>query len=154
MGEAISCRWAQESDFEAIVDLSAQLARHIEEEQRPLTTAGFSASYVGPEAPMKLLLAERGGKVVGLASWTVVDELFSGGAAIFLSDLVVDRGARGEGVGHALMEELKDWARAAGVRKLGWDVWRANASAIAFYERLGAGPDREAVPYRLMLGEG
>ena len=153
MSEAIICRWALESDFEAVVDLSAQLARHIVEDQRPLTPQGFSASHVGPEAPMRLLLAERGGKVVGLASWTVVDELFSGGPAIFLSDLVVDRDARGHGVGQALMEEVKAWARAADVRKLGWDVWRANASAIAFYERLGAAPDREAIPYRLPLDQ-
>ena len=151
MGEAIECRWARESDFEAVQALSVQLARHIEEGEPTFTAETFRASHVGPDAPMKLLLAERGGAVAGLASWTVVHELFSGRPALFLSDLVVDHAARGQGVGRALMAEVKAWALAAGVRKLGWDVWRANASAIAFYEGLGAGPDREAVPYRLTL---
>jgi GNAT superfamily N-acetyltransferase len=151
MSEAISCRWAQESDFEAVRDLSAQLARHIEADDPALTVDAFCSSHVGPDAPMKLLLAERGGRVAGLAAWTVVHELYSGGAGLYISDLVVDRAARGEGVGHALMEVVKAWARAAGIRKLGWDVWHANASAMAFYDGLGASADSETVPYRLTL---
>jgi GNAT superfamily N-acetyltransferase len=151
MSKAIWCRWAEEADFEAVCGLSVQLARHVDEAEPALSYEGLRASHVGPDAPMKLLLAERDGDVVGLAAWTVVHELFSGGPALFLSDLVVDRDARGQGVGHALMDGVKAWAVAAGVRKLGWDVWHANASAIAFYAGLGAGPDNEAVPYRLIL---
>jgi GNAT superfamily N-acetyltransferase len=154
MSGTVGCRWARDSDFEAVLGLSAQLARHIDEDAPAFTAEAFRASHVGPGAPMKLLLAERDGKVVGLAAWTVVHELFSGRAVLFLSDLVVDRTDRGHGVGRALMEEIKTWARAAGVGKLGWDVWHANASAIAFYDRIGAAADREAVPYRLTLEEG
>jgi GNAT superfamily N-acetyltransferase len=151
MSEALHCRWAEEADFEAVQRLSVQLARHIDEGEPVLAAESFRAAYVGPAAPMKLLLAELNGEVVGLASWTLVHELFSGGAALFLSDLVVDETARGQGVGRALMDGVKAWARAAGVRKLGWDVWRGNASAIAFYEEMGAKADHEAAPYRLTL---
>jgi len=153
MGGAISCRWAEASDFDAVQALAGQLARHIEEAPPALTPEGFAASHLGAEAAMKLLLAEQDGVVVGLASWTVVHELYSGGAGLYISDLVVDGAVRGEGVGRALMEMVQAWARAAGIRKLGWDVWHANASAMAFYEALGAAADREAVPYRLVLAE-
>ena len=153
MDGEIGCRWAEESDFEAVLGLSAQLARHIEEEPPALTAEAFAASHVGPAAPMKLLLAERDGQVVGLAAWTLVHELYSGETGLYISDLVVDRAARGQGVGQALMELVKAWAKAAGVSKLGWDVWHANASAMAFYDGIGARPDREAVPYRLTLEE-
>jgi len=153
MSQAIRCRWAEAPDFEAVLALSAQLARHIEEGEPALTAEGFRASHVGPDAPMRLLLAERGGTAVGLAAWTVVHELYTGGAGLYLSELVVDRAARGQGVGRALMEAVKAWARAAGIRKLGWDVWQANASAMAFYEGLGARADRETVPYRLTVEE-
>jgi GNAT superfamily N-acetyltransferase len=153
MDDAISCRWARAADFEAVQNLAGQLARHIEEAPPALTREGFAASHLGSEAPMKLLLAEQDGVVVGLASWTVVHELYSGGAGLYISDIVVDGAVRGEGVGHALMEAVQEWARASGIHKLGWDVWRANASAMAFYEGLGAAADREAVPYRLILAE-
>jgi GNAT superfamily N-acetyltransferase len=151
MDGAISCRWAQAGDFETVRRLSAELAQHIEAEPPALTAEGFRASHLGAEAPMKLLLAERDGAVAGLVAWTVVHELYSGQTGLYISDLVVDRRARGQGVGQALMEVVKAWARAAGVRKLGWDVWRANTSAMAFYDGLGASADAEAVPYRLML---
>jgi GNAT superfamily N-acetyltransferase len=153
MDGAISCRWADADDFDTVRRLSAELARHIEAEPPALTVEGFRASHLGPEAPMKLLLAERDGKVAGLVAWTVVHELYSGHGGLYISDLVVDPCARGQGVGQALMEVAKAWARAAGVRKLGWDVWRPNTSAMAFYDSLGASADADAVPYRLVLEE-
>lgn len=151
MDGEIGCRWAEEADFDAVLRLSAQLARHIAEEPPALTAEAFAASHVGPAAPMKLLLAERGGQVVGLAAWTLVHELYSGDTGLYISDLVVDQAARGQGVGQVLMERVKVWARAAGVRKLGWDVWHANSSAMGFYTALGGEVNEEAVPYRMVL---
>jgi GNAT superfamily N-acetyltransferase len=63
----------------------------------------------------------------------------------------LDFSARGQGVGAALMTEEKTWARAHGACKLGWQVWHRNLAAKAFYERLGAAIDKEAVPYVLQL---
>jgi GNAT superfamily N-acetyltransferase len=153
MDGTISCRWAQPGDFETVRGLSAQLARHIEEDPPRLTPDSFRVSHLGPDAPMKLLLAEREGEVAGLVAWTVIHELYSGQAGLYISDLVVDQRARGQGVGQALMDAVKAWAKAAGVRKLGWDVWRPNTSAMAFYDSLGASADVDAAPYRLMLEE-
>jgi GNAT superfamily N-acetyltransferase len=154
MNDQITCRWADEGDFDEVLGLAGQLARHIEERPPELTFRAYCASHVGPEAPMKLLLAEQDRRVVGLAAWTVVYELYTGGAGLYVSDLVVDQAVRGQGVGLALMDGVKAWARAAGIRKLGWDVWCANFSAMGFYDGLGAAPDREVVPYRLVLQEG
>ena len=153
MSETISCRWADAGDFEAVLDLSSQLARQIEEEAPPLTWEAFRATHVGPEAPMKLLVAEQRGIVVGLAAWTLVHELYSGEAGLYISDLAVDRAFRGQGVGKALMEAVKAWARSQGVRKLGWDVWHANHTAKRFYEAVGASQSEETHPYKLTLEE-
>ena len=49
------------------------------------------------------------------------------------------------------MAEVKAWARAHGASKLGWEVWYRNFAAKAFYKRLGASIDEEAVPYSLVL---
>jgi len=149
--EAIRRRWADAADFEPVLDLSSQLARHIEEGVPPLTSEAFCASHIGPEAPMKLLVAEKGGVVVGLAAWTLVHELYSAEAGLYLSDLAVDRAVRGQGVGKALIEGVKAWARDHGVRKLGWDVWHANHTAKRFYEAVGATRSEETHPYKLSL---
>ena len=59
-------RWAEPSDFEAVLDLASQLANHIEAEAPPLTAAQFETYYVSPHAPMHLLLALNHGRVVGM----------------------------------------------------------------------------------------
>jgi ribosomal protein S18 acetylase RimI-like enzyme len=52
------------------------------------------------------------------------------------------------------MTEVKAWARAHNGSKLGWEVWHRNVAAKAFYERLGASIDHEAIPYVLTLKDG
>lgn len=147
MNATLSYRPAGADDFDAVQDLSAQLARHIEAPLPALTPAQFAARYVGPDAPMHLLLAADGARVLGLIAWTVTYELYSADARLYISDLVVASEARGRGIGGALMERITVWAAARGIAKLGWEVWHRNESAIGFYESLGAARDREALAY-------
>jgi ribosomal protein S18 acetylase RimI-like enzyme len=49
------------------------------------------------------------------------------------------------------MAEVTRWARVHGASKLGWEVWHRNFAAKAFYQRLGASIDQEAIPYVLTL---
>ena len=100
---------------------------------------------------MRLLLAIRENRVVGMISWTLTHELYSADARVCISDLSVDHSARGQGIGTALMAEVKSWARVHNVSKLGWEVWHRNFAAKAFYEQLGAMIDQEAIPYVLAL---
>jgi ribosomal protein S18 acetylase RimI-like enzyme len=140
-------RPANTGDFEAVRDLSEQLARHIEAPAPALTPDGFARRYVGRRAPMRLLLAVDGGRVAGLVAWTITCELYSGDVRAYISDLVVDKPARGKGIGAALMARVITTARQRGVTRLGWEVWHRNDAAAAFYEGLGATRDREALSY-------
>jgi ribosomal protein S18 acetylase RimI-like enzyme len=140
-------RFATAADFTAVLELASQLARHIEEEAPPLTAAKFEANHVGPRAPMRLLLAMDGDRVVGMISWTLTHELYSGHARVYISDVSVDQAFRGRGVGRAMMAEVEAWARAHGAAKMDWEVWYRNDSAKAFYEGLGASVHAEAIPY-------
>jgi GNAT superfamily N-acetyltransferase len=45
--------------------------------------------------------------------------------------------ARGRGLGSALLETVREFARDAGITDLALDVWAFNADARAFYERHG-----------------
>jgi ribosomal protein S18 acetylase RimI-like enzyme len=51
--------------------------------------------------------------------------------------LAVAPGARGRGLGRALVAAAEAWVRARGIRKIELMVRRANAAVIGFYEALG-----------------
>jgi GNAT superfamily N-acetyltransferase len=147
----LTFRYAAAEDFAAVLELACQLASQIEEESPPLTIARFETYYLSPHAPMRLLLAVHDGRVVGMISWTLTHELYSADTRVYISDVSVERAARGKGVGTALITEVKTWARAHNAAKLGFEVWHRNFTAKRFYERLGASIDREALPYVLTL---
>jgi GNAT superfamily N-acetyltransferase len=147
MKHGLTFRYAVATDFEAVLDLASQLASQIEAERPPLTTAQFETYYVNPHAPMRLLLAVHYSRIVGMISWTLTHELYSAHTRVYISDVSVDHAARGQGIGAALMAEVKAWARAHNASKLGWEVWHRNFDAKAFYARLGASIDEEAIPF-------
>ena len=63
--------------------------------------------------------------------------------SVYVASLAVAPGARGRGVGAALMASVEAAARRRGAARLALDVSRANAGGRAFYARLGfveAGP--------------
>jgi GNAT superfamily N-acetyltransferase len=151
MRATLSFRWAQESDFAAIVDLASQLAEHIEAKAPSLSASRFGAHYVNPRSGMHLLLALHDGRPMGMISWVLTHELYSADTRVYISDLSVDRSARGQGIGAALMDQAKAWAAEHNASKLCWEVWHRNAEAKAFYAKMGASIDKEAIPYVLTL---
>ncbi len=57
-----------------------------------------------------------------------------------LESLVVDEGARGEGVGTALIDHCRELLRAEGIGSWGVAVVEANVGATRLYERAGFRP--------------
>ena len=57
----------------------------------------------------------------------------------FLDDLCVDEAARGRGVGRALCEYAKEYARRCGCAFVTLNVWEGNDRARRFYEAMGFG---------------
>jgi ribosomal protein S18 acetylase RimI-like enzyme len=151
MRRGLTFRYAAAADFAVVLELACQLASHIEADDPSLTVAQFERYYLSPHAPMRLVLAVQDNRVAGMISWTLTHELYSADTRVYISDVSVDRAARGQGIGAALMAEVKNWAGAHHASKLGWEVWHRNFTAKAFYEQLGASIDREAIPYVLPL---
>lgn len=147
----LSIRRAQAGDFPAVRRLAEALAAHIEEPPPPLTLDRYVAFYVREHAPVHLFVALLDDRVVGLIAWILTHELYSAQAGMYISDIAVHADARRKGVGSALMTKAREWASDHGVTKLGWDVWKHNASAMQFYAGLGATIDTEAVPHLLRL---
>lgn len=101
-------------------------------EEETLIKDGFES-----QPKFRALIAEWNGEAIGYA-------LFFGfysswkGSGIFLEDLFVREAYRGQGVGKALLSAVARVARQEGTVGIRWEVLDWNASAIKFYESLGA----------------
>jgi N-acetylglutamate synthase-like GNAT family acetyltransferase len=85
----------------------------------------------------RLVVADLGGAVVGLAQLHVAPSLEYDRPAAKLAAIVVDEAQRGQGVGRALVDAMEAEARAHGCELLYLTTAERRADAHAFYERLG-----------------
>lgn len=88
-----------------------------------------------------LLVAERGGAVVGLVEVYFRTDAPSPArrarSHAYVQSLVVDDAARGQGVGHALMAAAHAWATTRGAVEMELDIWEYPGGPRHFYEGLG-----------------
>lgn len=82
-----------------------------------------------------VLVAESGGALVGFA--TAYQDMHSVrfGYRAWVEDLAVDPAQRSQGIGKALLDAAKDWARERGATHLELDSAEDRADAHRFYER-------------------
>ncbi|MBN9168865.1 GNAT family N-acetyltransferase [Microbacterium sp.] len=76
------------------------------------------------------------GHPLGFVHWLVHPSTWSTDGYCYLEDLFVSPGARGGGVGAALIAHVRDWADAAGCEKVYWLTQSANTTARALYDRV------------------
>jgi GNAT superfamily N-acetyltransferase len=89
-------------------------------------------------APGGVLVAERQGVVVGVCQLMVLRHLqHHGGRCAEIESVHVHPGHRGQGIGHALMEEAVDQARALGCYRVQLASNAARPDAHRFYQSLG-----------------
>ncbi|KXT75190.1 Histone acetyltransferase HPA2 or related acetyltransferase [Streptococcus sp. DD10] len=68
---------------------------------------------------------------------------------LFIEDLCVDEGARGQKIGEQLFQFAEEYAKELGCYNLTLNVWNDNNGALRFYERLGLRP-QETVMERIL----
>lgn len=82
------------------------------------------------------LVAVLDGEVVGFAHHREFARPSGGNRGLYLDDLFTDPGARGKGVGRALIARLADLARERGLDKVRWITAEDNATAQRLYDDL------------------
>ena len=98
------------------------------------------------------IVAERKGALIGVAALKYV----AWNRRAVISHLYVDRAERGQGVGTALMRELRARSRVLHARCLWVETQNVNARAVRFYERCGfvlSGLDTSLYDPRDVVGE-
>lgn len=140
---ARALRPATPADLAAIVGLIRELAVYEKLEHLVVATPETIAPYLfGPRPAAEVVVAEIevGGRpeVVGFALFFTNFSTFLGRPGLYLEDLFVQPAHRGLGLGKALLAHLGALAVERGCGRFEWSVLDWNASAIGFYERMGA----------------
>ena len=120
-----------EHDLPALASLLDQLGYAVDS---PELTKRLDA-VVGA-ADHCVFVAEADGHAVGLLHAFARPSLEKGMEAVVQS-LVVDRAARGQGVGQALMQAAEQWATSRGLGSVALYTRTDREQARAFYERIG-----------------
>ncbi|AOZ69656.1 hypothetical protein LPB142_10285 [Rhodobacter xanthinilyticus] len=88
-----------------------------------------------PEEPYWAEIAwGEAGQALGLVQYSLMHRSLSGGAVVYLSDLFTQPAARGLGVGRALIERVRAFARENGYPSVRWLTAETNAPARALYD--------------------
>lgn len=106
-----------------------------------------SASRNGPVA--ECLIGEVDGTPHGFALFFHNYSTWTGRPGLYLEDLFVTPGARGNGLGKALLVRLARIARERGCARMEWNVLDWNTPALEFYRALGAEPLSEWTIHRV-----
>jgi len=93
--------------------------------------------YWLPDPASRVLVAERGGRVVGCISVHAIPFLERTGRWLRIDSLVVDAGQRRTGTGRALLDAAEALARAWGCLRIEVTSKRSRAGAHAFYRSQG-----------------
>ena len=56
---------------------------------------------------------------------------------LYIDDICVDEQARGQHVGKALYEYVRDYAKSIGCHNITLNVWEGNGPALSFYKNMG-----------------
>ena len=143
-------RDARREDAAELLRLIRDLARYEKaEDQVETDEAQLAATLFDPGATAHAIVAERDGRLVGMAIYFFNYSTWQGRNGLYLEDLFVEPEQRGEGIGKALLARLAVVAVEQGCGRFEWSVLDWNTPAIAFYESLGARAQSEWIRYRL-----
>lgn len=146
-------REAEVRDIPDILRLLVQVDM-VHHNARPDLFKGPATKYNGEEIAQ--IIADEGrplfvfenddGKVTGhafcIAKQIVGDSVLTDIKTLYVDDICVDENARGRGVGKALYEHVKQYARDNGFYNITLNVWEGNPGARAFYEAMGLKPQK------------
>lgn len=142
-------RLAVEADCPAILKCINGLAVYEKMANEVTATVESLRESLFVRRQAEVLIGEYQGEVAGFALFFPNYSTFLGQANIYLEDLFVWEKFRGKGFGKALLLHLARLAVERGCARLDWCCLDWNASAIAFYQSLGAKALNEWTVFRL-----
>lgn len=97
-----------------------------------MTWARFFDAY----EPVRGLVAESGGALIGLTHYLFHRSTISIEPTCYLQDLFTAETARGKGVGRALINGVYEQAKLAGAGRVYWQTHETNRTAMQLYDKV------------------
>jgi len=149
MADSLRVRPARREDAPRILELERELATFEKLPPQDEIEGARLLAWIFDEERGTALVAERGGRIEGLAVFWEGWNSFRARTFLYLEDLIVAREARGRGTGEALVAAVAREAVRRNAARVEWAVLDWNASAMGFYRSLGARPQSELIRYTL-----
>ena len=139
-------RKASKKDIQRIIELLHQvnMVHHV---IRPDLFKPYTTKYNEQELEVMLnddskpIFVFDDNRVLGYAFCQVTevrnDQLLEDIKTLYIDDICVDENARGQHVGKALYEYVRDYARSIGCNHITLNVWEGNEPALRFYRSMG-----------------
>jgi len=130
--------FADTADMEAMADLLGELFT-LESDFRPQRDKQLAALrwILDHPAHGRLFVLRDRDRIAGVANALISISTAEGGPVLILEDVIVTASHRGDGHGRRLVEHVIAWARNEGMSRVTLLADKGNASALAFYQRLG-----------------
>lgn len=145
-------RFAQAQDVAGILSLLRQVGK-VHHTGRPDLFRGnaqkYGASQVlamlnSPKTPIFVAVEED--RVLGYGFCQIKiyenDPVICDHTELYIDDLCVDEGSRGQKIGAGIYHEILRYARMRGCYNITLNVWSCNEGAMKFYESLGLKPQK------------
>ena len=145
-------RFADSRDIPGMIDLLQQVGE-VHHRIRPDLFRSGAQKY--DEAALQALLADPSrpilaavidGKLAGYAfcilQETKNNPVLCDRKVLYIDDICVDEGKRGQGIATALYNRVVEFARELGCRSVTLNVWCGNDGAMKFYEKCGMKPQK------------
>jgi GNAT superfamily N-acetyltransferase len=140
----LTIRSATPDDVPLVLRFVRELAEYEREPDAvEATEPMLHEALFGTRRVAEALIAEADGTAAGFAVFFHNFSTWTGKPGIYLEDLYVTPGARGAGVGKALLQHLAGLAIDRGCARFEWAVLDWNTPAIDFYRAMGALPQDE-----------
>ena len=94
--------------------------------------------FLDPAEPVHALVAERDAQLLGLTHYLFHRSTIHIEPVCYLQDLFTAEGARGQGIGRALIEAVAARARASGATRVYWLTHETNHTARRLYDKVAA----------------
>jgi GNAT superfamily N-acetyltransferase len=86
--------------------------------------------------PMYALVAEDAGTLLGLAHFLYHRSTIHVAPTCYMQDLFTSEGARGKGIGRALIRRVYEHAKSSGAARVYWQTHETNGVAMSLYDKV------------------
>lgn len=135
MSEKIKIRWYREADYDAVEGLIQDLARLFNDSFNKNWFKLYMQNRRSRTVP-GVFVAEKDGKVIG-SIFVDVQRDPTGAQTGYISNMMVNKGARGQGIGQQLIENALNYLTIIGVPKVWANVRESTQALVHLFKKKG-----------------